>query len=419
MTMANEQPRIQGVEGSDEDESVGDEGILDLSFIDSEEDPRPIEEVEAAVAAAATSDGDVESLIVGYDGTVRRTENELRRVRQLMGRIVNFVGNTDRRIRKIELDWINFDPFSGEYCPVLGDDVEALFRDVLPNHRTIERINIYCCTISGRCLSWFASSVPATRTAPLLELSVTGCDIEDGWMQFICSMLRRNVPLRKLHLDVPIIPVECQQVFEIVRGNRHLQSLAVRVHQSEILADTVELPVAPSSALRSLSITGTFAPEGSASLARQLRTNTTLTELFVNPGRDRRHGDVELLAQLEGTLRTYNFTLRSVRVAPVLFIGTLWEVLTALEDHVRRHLRRNERINQALQQLAGYNVSPTVRWPLVLEMVSGLPTLLYRFLRHGDSNALCDLLMDAAAGRSLSRPTLRHGKRKLSRATRP
>ena len=56
-------------------------------------------------------------------------------------------------------------------------------------------------------------------------------------------------------------------------------------------------------------------------------------------------------------------------------------------------LRRNGRIRQALDQLRGYHVSPAVLVPSVLGMVSGLPTLLYRFVRRGDVNALVELLL--------------------------
>jgi hypothetical protein len=64
-------------------------------------------------------------------------------------------------------------------------------------------------------------------------------------------------------------------------------------------------------------------------------------------------------------------------------------------------LRRNKRIGKGLQKLKGtYHVSPPALLPLVLEMVKALPTLLYRFVRRGDINALGDrLLLVAAAHR--------------------
>jgi hypothetical protein len=70
-------------------------------------------------------------------------------------------------------------------------------------------------------------------------------------------------------------------------------------------------------------------------------------------------------------------------------------------------LHRNRRIQKALEYLhpRRYHVAPTSLWPTALGMVSSLPTLLFRFLRQGDLNAL-----DDGVNKRITRP-VRAGKR--------
>jgi hypothetical protein len=63
-------------------------------------------------------------------------------------------------------------------------------------------------------------------------------------------------------------------------------------------------------------------------------------------------------------------------------------------------LARNARIRRGLRQLRGYHVAPVALVPAVLELVSDLPTLVYRFVRLGDINALCDHLVARQGQRS-------------------
>ena len=115
------------------------------------------------------------------------------------------------------------------------------------------------------------------------------------------------------------------------------------------------------------------------------------------------NGHAELLEKLEETLRTYNFNLTRVRATCMPNPRRPGFLTRGVGDHIPGYLWRNQRIHQGLAQLAGYHMSPTVRWPLVLEMVSGLPTLLYRFVRRGDINTLCDLQMARHGGNMKTR----------------
>lgn len=119
---------------------------------------------------------------------------------------------------------------------------------------------------------------------------------------------------------------------------------------------------------------------GAASLVQQLRPNTTLVHFGIGgPSEPSR----ELTDGIRGALRWCNLTLRSFRA-----------VCVARHRSIPRYLRRNMRIRQALERLPTYRVAPTSIWPLVLDMVSDLPTLLYRFLslQKSDISALVEHL---------------------------
>jgi hypothetical protein len=159
--------------------------------------------------------------------------------------------------------------------------------------------------------------------------------------------------------------------------------------------DEHDVPILPSgpnsrSSLRRLDLdVKKWTDEGKSSLARQLRTNTVLEKLiveyFATKIRVRQRPWVEVL-------ESHNYTLRVLRER-----NQNWEARARRmrDGRVFACLRRNERIRQALHDLRDYHVSPAVLLPRVLEMVSGLPTLLYRFVRLGDVNALGDLLLVA------------------------
>jgi hypothetical protein len=70
---------------------------------------------------------------------------------------------------------------------------------------------------------------------------------------------------------------------------------------------------------------------------------------------------------------------------------------SSLYRRVLAFLDRNDRILRGLHQLRGYHLAPIALLPSVLELVSDLPTLLYRFVRWGYINALCDLLVARTA----------------------
>jgi hypothetical protein len=278
------------------------------------------------------------------------------------------------------------------------EDLERLFRDVLPHHPTIERIQLGQCEHLSRYASLLVSSVPSTRATSLLDLTLELHSREDPtrFVEAVGDMLRRDVPLRALSLVAPLLfdgdPADCGPIFRSLAANTRLQGLAIHdetVTDGAFGADDASLCLAfnAAPALRALHVQVRFAPGGVESVARQLRTNTTLVELRLWV-RDLREFEA-LVRAVERVLATYNFTIRSLRLEPPLFAQDCPNELAS----IAASLRRNERIRQALEQLPTYRVAPIAPLPRVLEMVSDLPTLLFRFLRKSDINVLFDHLL--------------------------
>jgi hypothetical protein len=296
------------------------------------------------------------------------------------------------------------------------EDVDRLFRDVLPDHPTIDRIDVSACKVPARCVRHLARSVPSKRATPLWELALDLEDLGDdegdsrgtvsssSCVQDMCDVLRRDVPLRALSLVSVLEPSECRRILQSLTTNTHLEDLAIRPRT--ISADALCLDAAASiSALRSLRIRGDLTSEGASSLARQLRTNTSLVELHVCTT----SGYRELVQEMQRVLKTYNFTLRTFQLTrpcpPRSFPFPGSDPATLVRrSTIPAALIRNERIGRCLHNLGGCcSATPTALGPLMLDVVSDVPTVLYRFLRWGDINALVEHLRskrDAAPRRS-------------------
>jgi hypothetical protein len=130
---------------------------------------------------------------------------------------------------------------------------------------------------------------------------------------------------------------------------------------------------------RSLWVTSNdFTEEGVQSLTRQLRTNTQMFELDLRGSKDDSPASLE--QALGETVRAYNYTLRRVHLNRHQFFPTM---------------RRNRWIRTAVRRLEpwDYRVAPVGLWPHAFGTMSAFPTLLYRLLRRGDVDALCDAVV--------------------------
>jgi hypothetical protein len=199
--------------------------------------------------------------------------------------------------------WTNGRAADGAYREE-DEDVERLLRDVLPNHPTIERIQLAQCPLPARYVGRFASSSPAGRATPRLELTLHPRDGDHSYVQDICDMLRRDVPLRAMSLIGGLPSKDCRLIFHSLAANTYLGGLAI---DTEVVDEDMLCLVSESApALRALHVQGRFTPTGVESAARQRRTNTALVELNVS---DRCRYE-RVVDALSGSLETFNFYAR-------------------------------------------------------------------------------------------------------------
>jgi hypothetical protein len=277
-------------------------------------------------------------------------------------------------------------------------DQARLFGEVLPNLPFLETLHFTRASLPIAHLRTFASRLSATSS--LVELDLDRCHGDFlACVPDLAAMIRRNVPIQvlKLKARMGIDRDACRQLFCSLQCNSNLRRLDVRVEEAYD-DGALTLPTNKASSLRQLSIdVETWTREGKASLAGQLKTNALLEALQVihrNAIRITHRPWVEMLA-------SHNFTLRSLREQSC---GRYGVRRPHMGDRIPCYLNRNERIQQALGGLPGYHVASAVLWPHVLGMVSGLPALLYRFVRLGDLNALVDLLVANHSCNKRSRP---------------
>lgn len=308
---------------------------------------------------------------------------------QIFGRFVDLLADPTRVVRAIKFDGIHFHTKDG----IRAADLEKLFGTTLPSHPTLERIHLHGGAFSNECLSRFTSSVHSNHETPLVELAFDGSFVDRDRARIFADLVRRNSQLRALTLSAlfnGLSPEDFRLISEGLSSNTNLQSLSVQLAQ--VLPDTLERAVASTSPLFSLHVKAYLGKEPVKSLALQLRTNVTLVELTVS--QQYSVSNASHYDPIADTLQTFNFTL--LRFVHGTLHSWSWDVSRHTVPggdggRIGKCLRRNERIRRALQQLSNYHVPSTRLWPSVLEMVSPLPTLLYRFLRKGNVQALCEI----------------------------
>jgi hypothetical protein len=309
-------------------------------------------------------------------------------------RFVEALGRGD-----VDIQDISFVVTDWDGLPEVG--MERLFGEVLPTHPTLRSIGIYRRTIPTRFVRLLTSSVlTATNAAPLTKLGFTAHPIVNDDVEAIANMVDRRVALTELAVHAftdgsSAGDVDVSILCRSVSRNSNLRVLHIRV--KDISADALALVACSSSPLRELMVCSVFSDLSMASLASQLRTNTTLTRLTLRHeafGEHSRKIRRDRFRPIEDALETYNYSLLDVDVQQWLMDRPRPPFYVFSTTRVDRLVRRNRWIQRALQQLEprSYHVSPTSLWPSVLEVVSPLPTLVYRFLRKGDVNKLWDLL---------------------------
>jgi hypothetical protein len=309
-----------------------------------------------------------------------------RRSAALFGRFVTLLGEErglGRVTQSLSMEGYGF----GRQNSFAAQDVDRLFGTVFRSLPALKRLTFYKCTLPGPCLGLLASP---SHVLTALDLSL--CDIDSEGVAHVAAMVRHSASrLRALTVrprNGGLDRADCQVLCESVPRSPALRLLSIDA--TTVLSDTLGGAAGRGSPLQTLRVHGAFTDDGVASLARQLRTNTRLTALCLAET----SGDCDYNLHTRHVLEmldTYNFTLRDA------VVGHSLEVARFDMEPFERSMRRNRWIRTAVRRLEPleYHVSPTGLWPLVFEAkaMGTFPTLLYRLLRRGDVDALCDAVV--------------------------
>jgi hypothetical protein len=234
---------------------------------------------------------------------------------------------------------------------------------------------------------------------PLLDV----LDLEDcagdvaAFVPALAAALRGNVPIRSLNLTAlqSLGRDECRQLFHSLQYNSNLQFLDIHVDEVHDGEDALVLPNDPKSGLRYLSIYAReWSEAGTCSLARQLKTNTLLQDLricYTSSAAPPAGPPLDCRPWIE-MLESHNSTLSFLdeHGPPGTTGGPLHN------ERIAALLQRNASIRGGLGRLQEtYRVSPVALLPRALHAVRALPTLIFRFVRIGNVDALADLLVVA------------------------
>jgi hypothetical protein len=269
------------------------------------------------------------------------------------------------------------------------DDVRALFGEVLPKKPGLKCLVFEDCEIDANLIRLLASALTTSPSAihggggerTLHTLQYCNVQFDQDGLRAIAEMLTgSDLSLTMLDLDLwGMGPAACKLICGYLPGTRLQQ---FHLHCDEVSVNTLD-HVAATSSLRYLTISAVWSPEAIHSLAKQLRTNTSLETLHLLGDIKRfGHASGDLAERFEGALHTYNYTLQ------FFAFRTTWGVDAS---RIERYLRRNRWIRGRLRDLRRPAPSAGL-WPIVLEKSSGLPSLTYTLLRGGDINAFSDVL---------------------------
>lgn len=271
------------------------------------------------------------------------------------------------------------------------DDVRTLFGEVLPKKAGLNRLFFEGCEIDASLIRLLASALTTTSPSAIhagggehVLPTLTSCKVRfdrDGLRAIAEMLARRDLLLKALHLDLRGMGPAAGKIVCGCLPCTRLQRL--HLHFDKVSVNTLD-HVAATSSLRSLDIHANWSPEAVHSLLKQLRTNTSLETLFLVGDIERfGPGSGDLAERVEDTLQTYNYTLQFVAFMPT------WSVDTS---RIESYLRRNRWIRGRMRDLVRPAPSAGL-WPVVMQMVSGLPSLTYKLLRDGDITAFSDVLL--------------------------
>jgi hypothetical protein len=253
-----------------------------------------------------------------------------------------------------------------------------LFTSVLPTHPTLVDITLSKSRIHPRYLQLYCESISSTSTS-LRRLTLDLTPINRECSQFIKSMLQRNARIEQLSILHCCLDLDCWRlVCEGVAENSHIQQLHL-MGDLTVEPDTLAAAIGPRSRLTRLIVDGKWSVEAFAKFIDVMRTNTVLEHLFLC-----QEYTFPRMHQFEDMLHTYNFSIPSVHLHPL--DGTPHKA------RIEALLERNDSVRDFHGHLQArkYHVDNRLLWPTALQQVTTFPTLVYRFVRCGNTDAFTD-----------------------------
>lgn len=289
--------------------------------------------------------------------------------------------------------------------------LERLFGDVLPMHRSLKVLSFEDCPISSRFVEMLMKSLTCHGEQDLVGLErLTFCDMTrpynlwDDVFPSMVSMLRSNHGKTLQALDFVGCDLEdhhCHQLFESLAANVHIKELNLSGDDlpDDAISNIPRLLAHPESVsrLRVLNVSDMrFTSAGIRTLARALKTNTMLEELTVCP-RDDTSYPYEWFRAFEDVLLRFNYTLRVIKIVRDTDRSdpASGSIRSQQQRRLNNELARNAVVRQAHEALCrtSYRIVEPRAWPIVLERVASKPSLLYRFVRRGNLPDWCNVVV--------------------------
>jgi hypothetical protein len=304
-----------------------------------------------------------------------------------------------RRLRSIQL--VDFkDRVSVGYRRAvrqqISDEMDRLFRDILPHHRSLTEIRMKYC--EDRLVELFAQSLPTDRPVPLHRIVLSELKGLDAH-RAVAAMIRRNVPLTELRIRSTFSTNGVKLICDAAGHSPNLRKL-VNSHNLVTVfdrcPDMYDQALGAGSHLVALE-SHIYSLDLLRSMVERLKVNQVLQRLvLVNSGWFSASVlTPEAGGELEDLLDRHNFTLREV---------TILNGRHPRQRRVNELLRRNAGVRAANEQLEARQYAVALPLlPAAAGRVRRFPTLLYRLLRRGNVGALADQLVAAVEAEADSR----------------
>jgi hypothetical protein len=318
--------------------------------------------------------------------------------------------------------------------------LEEFFGTALCQHRSLEEIAFFNSSIPTALWRLLTENL-VTAPPPLLHLSLELTPLTMEHCHLLKRMLQHQAPLPMLSLvDCDLGAEEWTVVCEGVAGSAGQVDFVTLSEEDGVTVEPETLlPLlhAPS-AVAHLTVCAPHWSEGAfEKLVRALRTNECLRDVTLEGDHRAFPGGAQLVEEL---LTTYNCTLKEVTVHP-------WE--DASRGRIQALLERNKRVRLLEERLAAYSrsakgrahhrqrprvlralgmpgrptaferyhVSRTSVWPRVLAAECGrMPTVLYRFVRHGNLEAFVVQVEEVVAAKATATTAANANAALLSRS---